>query len=311
MCVIGFDTSNYTTSVAAVLQDGRYINLKRILEVKKDCVGVRQSDAVFMHVKNLPVLVEEINKELLTILDGGYNVVAVGVSTRPRSVENSYMPCFLSGVSVASSISSILRVPCYEFSHQDGHIRAALFSAGSDVLKEFYSFHLSGGTCELLKTKASNNGFYSQIVSTSADITLGQLVDRVGVMMGLQFPAGAHLEQLALASHKEYKIKVSGREAVNISGFENQARKMLEEGSSKESVAYYIYSVITAVIERMLKCRDDVSLPVLFAGGVSGSKIVKESVKDFCTPLFSEPELSSDNAVGIALLTKEKFEKGI
>lgn len=308
---LGIDTSNYTTSIAAFLSGGRFINLKRILEVKKDSIGVRQSDAVFMHIKNLPILAEEMKNKLSELCNGKFSIAAVGVSSRPRSVENSYMPCFLSGVSLASSYASIANVPYYEFSHQEGHIRAALFSAGSKPLNEFYSFHLSGGTCELLKTQDCDGGFSSEIVSSSADITLGQLVDRVGVMMGLSFPSGIHLEKLAALSQKKYKIRVNGNDTVNISGFENQAKKMLEQGEPKENVASFVYCVICAVIEKMLNCRDDFSLPVLFAGGVSGSKIVKESVKSFCTPLFSEPDLSSDNAVGIALLTKEKFEKVI
>lgn len=306
---LGIDTSNYTTSVSAFFSNGDYLNLKKILDVKSNSIGVRQSDAVFMHVKNLPILFKELNETLSERFHSGYTIKAVGVSSRPRPIEGSYMPCFLSGVSVAASISSVLSVPCYEFSHQEGHVRAALFSSGDKQLQKFYSFHLSGGTCELLETTKEHVGYSFKIISSSADITLGQLVDRIGVALGLGFPSGKELETLSEHTNNFSKIKITGTDKINISGFENIAKKMINDGFSREEVASYVYSVISKVIEKMLQSRQDLSLPVLFSGGVSGSKRVQNSVKHMCLPMFSEPDLSSDNAVGIALLTKEKFEK--
>ncbi len=85
---------------------------------------MKQSDAVFQHIKQLPQLLERLFGQCQM------SVAGVGVSVTPRRSEGSYMPCFLVGSAVASSISSALSVPKYEFSHQEGHIMAALYSAG-------------------------------------------------------------------------------------------------------------------------------------------------------------------------------------
>ena len=304
---LGVDTSNYTTSVCAIAEDNKHFSVKRPLLVKPSEKGVRQSDAVFMHVKNLPSAFSELFDLVKGEWGNNYTVKAVGVSSTPRPVEGSYMPCFLSGVSVASSIAETTNVPLYCFSHQEGHVRAAIFGADIDVPKSFYSFHLSGGTCELLKTEKNEFGFDMKIVAESQDITLGQLVDRVGVMLGLDFPCGIHLEKLAKDMTR--KIKICGNEKINLSGFENKAKEMYENTLSKEEVSSYVYSVIVSAIDKMLESRDDTSLPVVFAGGVSGSKIVQSHASKVCNAYFAPPALSSDNAVGIAILTKEKFLK--
>lgn len=306
---LGIDTSNYTTSVAAIASDGNFFNIKKPLCVKPHERGVRQSDAVFMHVKNLPEVVKELTHCLEQAYGDDFVIRAVGVSTRPRPIEGSYMPCFLSGISVASSLSSAMRVPLYEFSHQEGHIMAALFGAGLKIPDRFYSFHLSGGTCELLETFKDDVGFKSEIISKSLDITLGQLVDRVGVMMGLPFPAGPSLEKIATSQELGQRIFFGKIRDINVSGFENRASKMYEQNVPQEEIAAFVYDVIVSAVNHMLKQRKDSSLPVIFSGGVSGSTILKSAVIKSNNAFFAPPALSSDNAVGIALLTKEKYEK--
>ena len=121
--VLGFDTSNYTTSIA--VYDGvQGQNSSRLLDVRPGELGLRQSDALFAHVKRLPELADA----LFASVEHG-SIDAIGVSTRPRAVEGSYMPCFLAGVATAQTMASALGVPCYAFSHQQGHIAAALWSS--------------------------------------------------------------------------------------------------------------------------------------------------------------------------------------
>lgn len=303
---IGIDTSNYTTSASAFLDNGKFYSSKIPLCVKPNEKGVRQSDAVFMHVKNLPIVMGKLFDQIFAD-NTKISISAVGVSTRPRPVEGSYMPCFLSGVSVARSIACCNNVPIYEFSHQEGHIRAALLGANLDIPEHFYSFHLSGGTCELLDVWRKEFGFTESIIAESADITLGQLVDRAGVMLGLQFPCGPELESCAQKSDKKFNVKITGDRAINLSGFENKVAKMIDCGDKREDISRYVYSVISSAVHRMLECRTDNVIPVIFAGGVSGSKILKSELSLLDNAYFAPPELASDNAVGIALLTKEKF----
>lgn len=190
--VLGIDTSNYTTS-AALWRDGTVKQKKKLLPVREGELGLRQSDAVFHHVRQLP--------EVLAALPlKGTSLSAVGVSTRPRSREGSYMPCFLAGAGTAKAISMTAGVPLFEFSHQQGHIAAALYSAGRlDLLKgRFLAFHVSGGTTEAVLAEPDETEFFHvEIVARSLDLKGGQAVDRVGRMLGLSFPAGPEMERLA------------------------------------------------------------------------------------------------------------------
>ncbi len=303
---IGIDTSNYTTSLA-MAAEGKKINLKKLLTVKENERGVRQSEAVFMHTVNLPEMMEQ-----LTALKCEGKIAAVGVSKRPRRVEGSYMPCFLAGVSAAASMACALGVPLYDFSHQEGHIRAAIegvVSCGrSFAYDDFYSFHLSGGTCEFLRVKRDDYGYSCTPVITTADITPGQLIDRCGVMMGLRFPCGAALDRLAVNSGKRYKIQIKNNGKLNLSGFENKACDMIKKGETKEDVAAFVFCAVLEAVKTMLAARSE-DLPVLFAGGVSSSSFLQSAAGEWCDAFFASSEYSTDNALGIALLTKESYER--
>ena len=190
MTVLGLDTSNYTTS-AAVFDGGEGRNLARLLEIRPGELGLRQSDALFQHVKRLPALLEELGQE-----GGLQGLSAVGASTRPRAVEGSYMPCFLAGEGQGRGIASALGVPFYAHSHQQGHLAAAAWSAGRlDLLdRPFLAWHLSGGTTELLLVRPEGTSVAAEIIGGTSDISAGKLIDRAGVLMGLPFPAGKALD---------------------------------------------------------------------------------------------------------------------
>lgn len=162
---------------------------------KKGEKGIRQSDAVFHHTVQLPEIIDK-----LFTKTGERDISAVGVSYAPRRLEGSYMPCFLTGISAATAVSRALSVPLYRFSHQEGHIAAALYSAGRlELLNEpFIAFHVSGGTTEAVLVNPDNEHIINaEIVASSSDLKAGQAIDRVGVMLSLNFPAGPELERLS------------------------------------------------------------------------------------------------------------------
>ena len=130
--IMGIDTSNYTTSVALMYSDGELIaNIKEPLPVKLGECGLRQSDAVFAHIKNLPKAMEKASGIL-----NGRSVSAIGVSERPRNVFGSYMPCFLAGLSAATSAAAASGVPLYRFSHRV--CRYTGFRISADILWRQY-----------------------------------------------------------------------------------------------------------------------------------------------------------------------------
>ena len=310
-CFVGIDTSNYTTSVALSDRDGRVVaNLKRPLPVKAGECGLRQSDAVFAHIKNLP----DIMSELKETLAGEYSVLAVGVSATPRDAEGSYMPCFLSGRAAAYSFAAACGAPVFEFSHQSGHIMAAAYSSGAaDTLfsGRFLAFHISGGTTEALLVTPTDTGFSVEIVGGTLDLNAGQLIDRVGVMLGLGFPCGAELEKLAASYEgKHERIKVSVNDGYcNISGVENKAKSLYEKNGDKPRVAALVFDAIRDNIIEMtaglhLKYGE---MPVLFAGGVMSNRYMREALASRFEAYFSEPVYSADNAAGISLLCRKRF----
>lgn len=301
---LGIDTSNYTTSVAIFNNDtNSLISNKKLLPVKSGERGIRQSDAVFHHTVQLPQLIKEL------VADFNGKISSVGVSVKPCNEKNSYMPCFLTGVAVAEAVSSFLQIPLYKFSHQDGHIVAALYSAGKlDLIsKEFFAFHISGGTSQVLKVVPHGNYFKTDIISDSLDLKAGQAIDRVGIMLGLDFPCGPELEKLALKSSLSLKKeRVFRRDGMfSLSGVENKCKKMLEDGSPSEDIAFYCINYIRSALddtvnEIFTKYGD---LPLLFSGGVMSNSIIRNDFTDRYNAYFAEPQYSSDNACGIAILS--------
>ena len=304
---LGIDTSNYTTSVALFDPESRSITQKKLLLPVRDGErGLRQSDALFHHTCRLPGLLEEILSDR--------EISAVGVSTRPRNLEGSYMPCFLAGESAARAICAATGAPLFRTSHQVGHILAALYSCESLGLvlsgRQFIAFHVSGGTTDcLLITPDSDEIIKCRELSTSLDLKAGQAVDRVGVMLGLSFPCGVELEKLALESTAKFRIKPVIRPGgCCLSGVENICKRMLENGEKPCDIALYCLKYIEAAVIAMTEdaLAKYPGLPVVFAGGVMSDCIIRESLSKRFDSIFAEPALSSDNACGIAVFAAIK-----
>ena len=306
MRILGIDTSNYTTSVALASEDG-FRQSRKILSVGKGECGLRQSNALFLHTVNLPEMMRELKPM--------GKIDAVAYSAYPRDVEGSYMPCFLAGQAAAESVSAALDVPLYRFSHQAGHLMAAVKTCGDESVgkKPFLAFHASGGTTELLYAEPNEEiGFSAEIVGCTKDISAGQLVDRVGVMLGLSFPCGGELEKLALQSRAkkiQTKICVKGTDC-NISGAENVALKMQKEGVPSEDIARFAIEFVgKTILEMSVAARERYpELPIIYAGGVMRNAIIKKMLAGTLpNVLFADTALSSDNAVGTAYLGLEKY----
>ena len=301
---IGIDTSNYRTSAAVFdAQTGEYYNSGRLLDVKHGTLGLRQSEALFQHTLHLHEQIANLPKDI--------KINAVCVSTRPRAVEGSYMPCFLAGENVARSIASVLNVPCFTASHQQGHLVAAAFSAGKlDLLnKDLLAWHLSGGTTELLFVKPDENGMpKAEQIGGTSDIAAGQLVDRAGVLLGLQFPCGAELEQISNKSEpvKPFAVKVNDS-IFSLSGMQNKVEQMHKNGVSPEQIARFTIETITYAVDKATKqAKLKLDAPVLCAGGVMSNKSLQKHMSQKFNAFFASAELSGDNAVGAAILAAKQ-----
>ncbi len=307
MKFLGIDTSNYTTSAALYdTESGRLVTAGKLLPVRKGEAGLRQSDAVFHHTKQLPEVMERVFSEMNGIPDG------IGVSVRPRNVEGSYMPCFLCGEGLADSVSAVCGIPVYKTSHQVGHILAALYSAGMLELaeKRFIAFHVSGGTTDCLLCEPDKENILKiSEAGTSLDLKAGQAVDRVGLMLGLDFPCGKQLEALAAESGERFSVKPVIRDGnCCLSGLENKCRTMLDKGASREDTALYCLEYIYMTVKEMTAyaLKTYGQLPVVFAGGVMSDRIIRNKLEKDFSAYFAEPEFSCDNAAGTAVFAALK-----
>lgn len=307
---LGFDTSNYTTS-AAVFGEGRAENRGKLLTVPEGALGLRQSDALFQHVKRLHLMVEQLRA------DGALGqIAAVGASTRPREVEGSYMPCFLVGEGEGRALAAALGVPFYPCSHQQGHVAAAAWSAGREDLldKPHLAWHLSGGTTELLRVDPEGHTVRAEVVGGTSDIAAGQLIDRAGVLLGLPFPAGKALDALYPQAEKElsFRVKLDGL-TFSLSGMENKVKELAEKGEAPADVARFTIDTIMDVLLRATReaQRRWPGLPVLCSGGVASNRQIRSTMERACGAVFAQPQYATDNALGVAILAHRALERGV
>ena len=307
--VIGIDTSNYTTSCAVCSMDGVILeNYKELLPVKEGERGLRQSDAVFAHVKNFQIISSRIKEK-----HADYEIVAIGYSAYPRDAQGSYMPCFLVGQAVSEMISALYGIPSFQFSHQSGHIQASLYSAGLDIKERFVAFHVSGGTTEIVLATPMSDGFEVELVGGSVDLHAGQAIDRIGVKMGISFPCGREIERLALKNDKKIPhAKLSVNELTcNLSGLENLSLKIFTETNDIYLTSAFVLDFVAKTLEKLTENirKKYGDIKIVYAGGVMSNKIIQAHLaRCFDNVYFAEPEFSADNACGTAILTYKKIK---
>lgn len=306
---MGIDTSCYTTSLAVIDREGTLIADERImLDVNMGDRGLRQSEGVFRHIRNTGALFDRIKPIVKS-----YDIAAVCASVRPRPVEGSYMPVFSVGENIAKVLSSALDIPYLPTSHQENHIAAGVWSAGGPKAERFLVFHLSGGTTELLMASDTGNGYRIENIGGTTDISAGQLVDRIGVSMGLPFPCGPYLEELAgtageLPVNNRISYWTDGLR-ISYSGPETMAKRMLEKSVDKPLVALSVMDCISRSLGDVLEraCDRSGAADVLMVGGVSSNRHLRMYLSDRLNGnlFFPRPEYCKDNSVGNALLARK------
>lgn len=315
--ILGLDTSNYKTSVAVLDQDSIICDIRRFLDVKEGERGLRQSDALFQHVKNLPELMQEAAEEFAAEEGDSLHrrIAAIAYSSKPRPVDGSYMPCFLAGESLARSMASAMNVPVISFSHQEGHIQAIKSYTEMASMDEFLACHFSGGTCEILHIRnrdydpgsllrgsgyqwiRGEGAFYDvRIIGGSKDISFGQVLDRAGVAMGFPFPAGARMDEIAMKTARSTQMLspvrvIDGQ--INLSGIDTQIKNKLSSLSMTKSIVNVdtqvrdqlireIFVKISDCLVELLKqaSRKSGLKDIIMSGGVSSSRFIRSYVSD-------------------------------
>ncbi len=310
---LGIDTSCYTTSVCFMDKSGEIVSeARRLLSVKEGSCGLQQSEMVFQHTRNLPILIEE------AIKDKCFQILGIGVSAKPRNLEDSYMPAFLVGKGFAESLGAINKIPIWEISHQENHLEAGVWSAKGPIVTKFLMLHASGGTTDLLvATLDQASGRYDLVqVGGSIDLHAGQFIDRIGVALGLGFPAGPALEKLALENDLIEELPVSVRKGeVSLSGPATAALRKIEAGIDASALARGAERTLAETFMRMIRNVAQVEdiKDVLLVGGVASNSYIRKHVTEKLTKVRVQvwvpaAKFSSDNAVGCAAFATRKGE---
>ena len=309
---LGLDTSAYTTSLALVDRDEKLILDNRLpLPVKKGSLGMRQSEAVFSHIKNLPCLWQNEPE----ILKAG-SLTAIASSARPRPVAGSYMPVFKVSEAFGLFLAQTMGLNYLSSSHQEGHIFAGLWSAGLQA-GCYLVIHLSGGTTEIVSTAEKSPGCLNlNLLGESADLNAGQFIDRLGLAMGLDFPAGPQLEKLAESGGQDairLPVAVRGKQ-ISFSGPASQAERLIDQGCRREDLARAIEVCIadslTAAVNHLSR-QTDCDYIVLAVGGVMANRFIRKRLQKNLAGrdlFFASPEYASDNAVGLAVQAARRFK---
>ena len=311
---LGIDTSCYTTSVAAVDKNGRIVDeARKLLMVKPGKKGLAQSEMVFQHTRNLPVLIEELFGR------NDMKIIGIGVSKKPRPVENSYMPAFLSGYGLARSLAKVCCVPLVAITHQENHLEAALHSSGIGELQRGLFLHASGGTTEILVIEKQPCLKYQLTeIGGSIDLHAGQFIDRVGVALGLSFPAGPHVEALAAKAETAYVLPVAAQgTSLSFSGPCSAALRAIENGVPNANLALGVQIALAESFARVIVATVHVKKlkNIVFAGGVMSNLFIREYLKkalqkEDITLWFAGPTFSADNALGCAVAAQRLLGEG-
>lgn len=313
--VLGLDTSNYTTSMSLMSLDGELVyDTRKLLPVDHGKRGLRQSEALFHHIQQLPYLSDEISRN-----SDKFHIVAISASTKPRPVEDSYMPVFLAAKSYGDMTSNLFNIPFYEFSHQEGHIEAALWSENIHMKEEFIAIHISGGTTEVLAVRPRDIGYDIEIIGGTSDLSAGQFIDRIGVAMGLEFPSGRSLEEISKSCLElSLNVPVSvTKNKISFSGPETHfSRLMKETNISKADIAYGTFYCVARSLELLVKNigKQYAIKNLLIVGGVASNNQIRSYLQEKLTHedihlYFAAPKYCTDNSVGISSLGVSKYRK--
>ncbi len=299
--ILGIDTSAYTTSIALIDEVNNEIlaDERKLLEVKEGQKGLRQQEAVFQHLKNLPELYSRIGQDMS-------KVGIVSVSSRPRNEEGSYMPVFVVGRNFGRVISHTINCDFVEYSHQENHIAASIIDNYKNI-HEFLAVHISGGTTEFVAAKKISKGFETKIAGGTKDITFGQLIDRLGIRMEFPFPCGRHMEEYIKG--KTYgeilKAKTSKDPYINLSGIENYYVKLLNKNTKEEIIASLFEYIAECIINIINSLSHLGFKTIIISGGVASNShirnIILKNTSDYDI-IFPAVGNSSDNALGLAFL---------
>lgn len=271
--------------------------------------GVVPELAARLHAETLP----KILKECEPYFD---KLKAVAVTSSPGLAVT-----LVEGVTMAKAVAVALNIPIIGVNHLVGHIYSLFIEKPTQF--PLTVLLVSGGHTQVMEVKSLEE---INTVAKSMDDSFGESFDKVAKMMGLGYPGGPVIQELAKdGDRKKHNFTIplsqSPKIAFSYSGLKNAVRLAIEKADNKEeykNIAASFEHIATAHITQKLKKYFKTNPPKTFAivGGASANLYLRSEIEKLLKPhnaklLLSELKYCSDNAAMIGRVAVEMYQKNI
>lgn len=316
--ILGIESSCDDTSAAII--HGRKIlsNIVATQKVHENYGGVVPELASRAHQQNIvPVVHQAIYKANIS----KKQIDAIAFTKGPGLVGS-----LLVGTSFAKSLSMSLDVPLIEVNHMQGHIFAHFIEDAnrSLITFPFLCLTVSGGHTQIVQV---NNYFDMIILGETLDDAAGEAFDKIGKLLGLNYPAGPLLDKISQEGNEnKYSFPLPKLNGIkfSFSGIKTSVLYFLQKEIKKnsnfinENLNDLCASVQKTIIKALIKkLKEAIHLTgiknIAIAGGVSANsklrtEVLKLKESDHCKIFIPKLEYTTDNAAMIAIVGSIKFE---
>jgi N6-L-threonylcarbamoyladenine synthase len=323
--ILGIETSCDETSAAVLEGQGDDVAQRSLVILSQDIHrvfgGVVPEIASRAHLTSIVPVVERALAEAGTTLD---DLDAVAVTNTPGLVG-----ALLVGVSYGKALAFSRDIPLIGVHHMEGHLFAAALEH-RDAVPPFTALLISGGHTLLLDVEAW--GKY-RLLGGTRDDAAGEAFDKVAKLLGLPYPGGRYIEQLAAEGNpkrfsfarpmvrKNALPKDDDYYAFSFSGLKtavlNAVRTSQNIEADKANIARgFQDSLISTLVEKTWRAANAFSRQrVVLGGGVACNRTLAAAMrtrfeKEGTIVFTPSPRLAADNAAMIARAGFYRFERG-
>ncbi|NLD26230.1 MAG: tRNA (adenosine(37)-N6)-threonylcarbamoyltransferase complex transferase subunit TsaD [Acholeplasmataceae bacterium] len=308
MIVLGVETSCDETSVALV-RDGKEVLANAVysqIALHQQYGGVVPEVASRHHIKKITLVFEE---ALKTAQVAPEDIDLVAVTAHPGLIGS-----LIVGINAASAFALAHNLKYVPVDHIHGHIYANYIE--HDFEFPLLALVVSGGHTELVLMR---DHYQFEILGQTLDDAVGECYDKVGRVMGLDYPAGALVDRLAHEGKPNYHLPLiyldrdsydfsfSGLKSAVINLL-NTAKMKGETVNKADLAASFQNSVVKVLTEKAIKAASQYKVKqIVIAGGVAANRGLREALSTAVIQLpgvrLTYPSLKycTDNAAMIAV----------
>lgn len=312
MIVLGIDTSCDDTSVALLNVEDNEILSEEVssrMELHARYGGVVPEIAARQHLELLLPMIESVHEEAGVAPDPG--TIQLIAATRGPGL----IGALLVGLGCAKALSLGWEVPFVGVNHIEAHL-VSIYLSEENVAYPHISMIVSGGHSEIYKSISPVD---YQLLGETRDDAAGELLDKVGRLLDVPFPAGETIDRWTMeadpsAPHPKFPRPLLKRDTIefSFSGLKTACLYFLQSEESKnysrEAIGAEVFRATVDCLlgKSFLACRREKIDTLVISGGVAASRYFRREAADRgqsegIEVLFPEPRHCTDNAAMIAL----------